>query len=135
MTLFNKSSHGSEISLDWIPVRGDSMWPALRSGDEAGLERRERTPRAGDVVVARVAGAFLIHRVSRVTSASVVLRGDNCARSDPAVKPEAVVGVVRRVRRGKMRLEVNEWDCGPTLLGKWRVALKRRTAALLWRAE
>ncbi|MCP3142182.1 S24 family peptidase [Pyxidicoccus xibeiensis] len=119
-------------TLSWIPVRGDSMWPSLRAGDLAGVEPLEREPRPGDVVLARFDHALVLHRVRRCEAGAVVLRGDNSPAEDPLLPCSRVLGHVRRVRRGGAVLEAG-WDQGPWRLGRWRVAVKWRLAALLGR--
>ena len=121
----------SNSRLDWYRVSGDCMWPALRSGDEVGLARPRTGPRPGDVVVARVPGSFVVHRVVSIASGSVVLRGDNCDRDDPRLPVERLLGVARRVRRSGKILASSEWDSGPTLAGRLRMRLRRRLAGLL----
>jgi len=119
-------------SLHWVPVRGDSMWPSLRSGDLAGVEPLARAPQPGDVVLARFDHALVLHRVRRCDSSRVALRGDNSPAEDPPLPPSRVLGLVRRVRRSGVVLEEG-WDQGPSWLGRWRVAVKWRLAALLGR--
>jgi signal peptidase len=116
----------------WIPVRGDSMWPSLRSGDLAGVEPLAREPRPGDVVLARFDHALVLHRVKRCEAGVLALRGDNSPSDDPPLPPSRVLGRVCRVRRSGVVLEEG-WDRGPSRLGRWRVAVKWRLAALLGR--
>lgn len=119
-------------ALRWIPVRGDSMWPSLRAGDLAGVEPLERAPRPGEVVLARFDHALVLHRVRRCDDGVLALRGDNSPAEDPPLPPSRVLGLVRRVRRSGVVLEAG-WDRGPSRLGRWRVAVKWRLAALLGR--
>jgi signal peptidase I len=129
------SSDASGIRLGWIPVRGDSMWPALRSGDAAGYVRLEGAPAVGSVLVARIGGALCAHRVESVSAGGglITLRGDNSARQDPPVSADQVLGVVRSVRRANR--ELTAWDVGPSAVGLARVAVKRVVARLLRRAS
>ena len=126
------SSPVAPSALRWIPVHGDSMWPSLRSGDQAGVEPLEGTPRPGDVLLARFDHALVLHRLTRWESGVVALRGDNTATEDPPLAPSRVLGRVRQVRRGGVVLEAG-WDQGPRWLGRIRVAVKWRLAALLGR--
>ncbi|MFP2956575.1 S24/S26 family peptidase [Myxococcus sp. 1LA] len=116
----------------WIPVRGDSMWPSLRSGDHAEVAPLEGMPRPGDVLVARFDHALVLHRLRRWEPGAVALRGDNAAQEDPPLPASRVLGRVRRIRRGGVVLE-SGWDVGPRWLGRLRVAVKWRLAALLGR--
>lgn len=70
--------------LDVVEVRGGSMAPALQPGDRLLVVRAIRTPRVGDVVLARDprdAGRELIKRVAEVAPSGVVLHGDNPSSS------------------------------------------------------
>lgn len=109
------------------------MWPALRSGDEAGFARLECAPTVGAVVIARIGGALLAHRVLGVDASGVRLRGDNSLTDDPRVPESQLLGEVRCVRRGGRELE--RWDVGPTVAGRARVVVKRAVARVLRRAS
>ncbi len=75
----------------WQAVRGDSMLPALRDGDEVLLASPVEVT-VGDVVVVRVPSrpGTILHRVVHREGARVVTRGDACLRNDP-VLPRANV--------------------------------------------
>ena len=120
--------------LPWIPVRGDSMWPALRSQDRARIDALSAPPVPGDVVVIRAGAAFTIHRVVSVSEDGVVrARGDNCAFMDAPAPLSCVAGVVRVIERGGRRLERAEWDVGPSQWGRVRLHLKRAFGASMRR--
>ncbi len=126
-----RSSHPvSEEGLCWIPVNGDSMWPSLRAGDVACVEPLVGEPGLGEVVLARLAEALVVHRVLRREASGYRLRGDNSDAEDPLLPPSRVLG---RVRRGGEVLEQGRWDVGPRRVGRWRVVVKRRLASLLGR--
>jgi hypothetical protein len=110
------------------------MWPALRSGDEAGFAPLGQLPSPGEVLIARIPGAIVIHRVTRVDAAGVIsLRGDNCAHEDPPVRLADTLGRVEVVRRRGRELRGAAWDCGPRLLGALKVRLGGRLRRLLGR--
>jgi hypothetical protein len=120
--------------LSTIPIRGDSMWPTLRDGDEAVVVQGPRTFRPGEVVVARTEGAIVVHRVLKVAERSITLKGDNCGRSDSPVPLSAVLGRVETVIRGGKAVPAEAWDVGPTTRGWFRARL-RRTLRWLWRGR
>lgn len=126
-------THAEQESTCWVPIRGDSMWPSLRSGDVAGVEPLVEAPRPGEVVVARFAQELVVHRVVRCEADTCVLRGDNVLTEDPSLPRAKLLGRVSQVRRGGEVLARARWDVGPRRLGRWRVAVKRRLAALLGR--
>ena len=73
--------------VDVVEVRGRSMAPALQPGDRLFVVRAIRSPRVGDVVLARDPrdGALeLIKRVADVGPSGAVLHGDNPAFSTDA---------------------------------------------------
>lgn len=133
MPLSPPENSATDPRVHWIPVRGGSMWPALRPGDEAGFTGVTDSLREGQVVVARLPSAIVAHRVVSAEGDSVTLKGDNCRAADPSVTRDAILGVVSHVRRGGRILAAAEWDCGPTRLGALRLSLRRRTARV-WRA-
>ncbi|QSQ26241.1 S24/S26 family peptidase [Pyxidicoccus parkwayensis] len=108
------------------------MWPSLRSGDLAGVEPLAREPRPGEVVLARFDHALVLHRVKRCDAGVLALRGDNSPSDDPPLPPSRVLGLVRSVRRSGVVLN-DDWDSGPSWLGRLRVVVKWRLAALLRR--
>jgi hypothetical protein len=117
-------------ALNWIPVRGDCMWPALRAGDLAEWISLGAAPAAGTVVVARTGSGLRAHRVIAAAGSTLWLCGDNDSVPDAPLPRAAVLGQVRRVRRGGRLLEPHEWDRGPTLHGRARFVLRAGVRAL-----
>ncbi len=109
------------------------MWPSLRSGDVACVEPLQEPPRPGQVVLARLGQALVVHRVRRWEGPRCVLLGDNARAEDPPLPWGRVLGRVGPVRRGGKVLGPERWDWGPRCWGRWRVALKRGWVALLGR--
>jgi signal peptidase I len=79
-------------------VAGGSMHPTLRDGDVVLIEPIERCHR-GDVVVAKLDGRIVMHRVVSVDGDHVRLRGDNRVECDPPIALADVIGRVARVER------------------------------------
>jgi signal peptidase I len=123
MSLVRSEDEARSSRLGWIPIRGDSMWPSLKTGDEAHIVPLEREPTVGKVVLARISGVLVLHRVEGRQGAALVLRGDNCVLADAPVPLEQVLGTVGQVRRGGQLTE--GWDVGRTWLGRARLVLKR----------
>lgn len=84
----------------WMPVRGGSMSPRLRPGDQV-LVDLSRSWVCGDVVVVGAHCGLVVHRIVAVVGdgARVITKGDAVRHCDRAVKRAAIVGVVIRVRR------------------------------------
>ena len=110
--------------LGWIAVRGDSMWPTLRSAD-AVLCECVAVARPGEIVVAKLPSGVVAHRVVSWSAGGVVLRGDNTASNDATVCADRVLGRVTRVRRGDREASLADLDVGPRLVGRARLQLKR----------
>jgi len=76
----------SALSAAWRPVEveGYSMLPTFVPGEKLWARRLWRTPRVGEVVVARDPqrpGQWIIKRVAQVSAAGIELRGDNSEAS------------------------------------------------------
>jgi signal peptidase len=114
------------------------MWPALRSGDEAHCQRLARTPEVGEIVVARLGEAFVVHRVRQLTARGLVMRGDNCAASDPVVPLEEVVGVVTELRRKGRKVSAGQVGVGRFTMHRamfWMRAKAIRVAGAMRRVQ
>lgn len=87
--------------LWWQRVRGSSMSPALREGDEVLLTLERAPVLPGDVVVTRgPSGNLILHRVIASGPDAVVTRGDACLHDDQPVPPARVLFRALSLRRG-----------------------------------
>jgi phage repressor protein C with HTH and peptisase S24 domain len=78
---------------------GDSMYPAIRSGDYLEIAPCDVSQlRRGDVILAMTERGLTAHRVVGLRRTGITMRGDNALRSDPSVRPEDVLGRVENVR-------------------------------------
>jgi len=78
---------------------GDSMYPAIRSGDYLEIAPCDVSQlRRGDVILAMTERGLTAHRVVGIRGTGITMRGDNALRSDPSVRPEDVLGRVENVR-------------------------------------
>ena len=88
-------------------VGGASMEPTIHVGESVRIVAAP-VVRCGDVVVADICGALVVHRALVVRETGIVCCGDNLRRRDPAIAPDAVYGVAiaiqggRRLRGGPM---------------------------------
>lgn len=100
--------HGLALWKVMIPiVHSESMAPTLRRGDELELDHADNL-RVGDVVLYRYDRLFVCHRIHRIQSSRLFLRGDANAGSFEEVDVGDVVGrVTGLVRRGR------RFDIGP----------------------
>lgn len=84
---------------------GDSMYPAIRSGDYLHIVPCDASKlRIGDIILARTERGLTAHRIVRIRvaegSLQFTMRGDNALRCDRLVAAEAVLGVVESVENG-----------------------------------
>ena len=83
---------------------GDSMYPAVRSGDYLHIVPCGMTElRRGDVVLTATERGLTAHRIVRIGERDgaprIITRGDNSLRSDPPVGAADVLGRVAQVDR------------------------------------
>lgn len=84
----------------WIRARGASMHPVIPHDSDILVETAgDRAYAVGEVVLAVGAhGTLVAHRIVRVSSTEVGLRGDHCIRTDVPVPLCQVLGTVVAVR-------------------------------------
>lgn len=78
---------------------GDSMYPAIRSGDYLHIVRCDASElRRGDVVLAAMERGLTAHRIVRISerdgALTITTRGDNALRSDPPIEARDILGRV-----------------------------------------
>jgi hypothetical protein len=72
---------------------GDSMYPTIRSGDTVEIAPCDPASLGtGDVVLASTVRGLTLHRIVRISSAGIVIRGDNALSSDAPVAPANILG-------------------------------------------
>jgi signal peptidase I len=81
---------------------GDSMYPAIRSGDYLHIVPCDASElRVSDVILAMTERGLTAHRIVRIRDAEgglrITMRGDNALRSDHPVAPEDILGRVERI--------------------------------------
>ena len=120
-------------------VAGDSMSPALASGETAVVEPlRGELPRVGDVLLFAVdGGPPIVHRMvaGRRHGALLLLatKGDNARLWDPVVPETAVLGRVTAVERHCQTLPLpRRIPALPDRVRGWRTLLRHARA---WRTE
>lgn len=84
---------------------GDSMYPAIRSGDYLHIVPCDASKlRLGDVILATTERGLTAHRIVRIRDAEdgvrITMRGDNALRSDRPVAPADILGRIESVENG-----------------------------------
>ena len=89
-----------------MPV-GVSMWPMLKNRRDAIVIQKVARPlKTNDVVLyKRSNNRYVLHRIIRIDGDSLVIRGDNCDRSERDVKTGDVIGVLQGFYKGKRYID------------------------------
>lgn len=91
----------------WIPVQGKSMLPFLRERDRVLLKRVEIADTAiGDMVLARWAQGYVLHRVIRKDGNTLWLVGDNNLAQVEKIAAADLIARVVEVRRAERPVAV-----------------------------
>lgn len=116
----------------WVEVRGASMGPLLRSGDQVRVSPdRVSTLQPGELVLAvSGTGQFLVNRVVSQSAVTVILRGDACPAPDPALSRSQILGIVDQARRGKRLIPLASSGLARPL---WSSVLRLRNVWQQWR--
>ena len=99
----------SDSAVEALPLRisGNSMSPFLIHGrDTVYLSRLDRPVRRGDMLLyRRDSGAYVLHRVHKVTDRGYTMLGDAQIIPEPGIRPEQAIALVSRVVRLGKSLE------------------------------
>jgi len=108
----------------YVSVTGRSMYPIIREGDQVLVSLGCAGIRRGDVIVFRLEGVLIAHRVLSIgrTDAGyrLVTKGDNVPYFDDPLSDNQIVGRVLAVKRGDrhVRFDTLVWQ----VLG-WLIAV------------
>ena len=100
-----------------ITPTGNSMLPFIRGGRDRVVLRRQDGMAAGDIVLARIGGRYVLHRVLGVSGTHLTLMGDGNIRATEPCTASDVIGTVVEIIRPDGR------RCSPGKGRVWR-ALK-----------
>ena len=88
-----------------ILLNGSSMFPLVRYQKEyVTIVQLTGMPAAGDIVLFSQNEKYIVHRVWEVREGKVLTWGDNCAGPDGWNRPEAILGKVVLVERGRRKI-------------------------------
>ena len=117
-----------------IAVRGRSMRPLLRDGDEIELVARRGLPEPGQILlVRRDEGTWVLHRVTRSDGCGFFLRGDaQLIEEGPFAEEQVVAVAVAAVRggrafsleRGARSMAGRFWSAAPAVRSALRAVLR-----------
>lgn len=95
-----------------IRARGNSMLPYIRGDRDNVVLQRAESVEVGDIVLVRLPGRFVMHRIIEAQGDSFVMMGDGNIRGTESFSREEIIGKVvcivkpdgRRVIPGKARV-------------------------------
>lgn len=113
-----------------IGTRGDSMLPFIRGGRDSVVLKKCTEPAVGDIVLARVGGRYIMHRIIAVDAESCTMMGDGNLVGTESFDRSDLIGRViwvvrpgeKRVRPGKARLWRSLLPLRRYLLAMYRIA-------------
>ncbi len=121
---------GREVILR---ARGNSMLPFIRDGRDSVVLHSCDDPQVGDIVLVRLPGRYVMHRIIRHEGETYTMMGDGNVRGTESFRKEDVLGKVtgiirdggREIKPGKGRL----WHL-LLPVRRWILAIYRRIPAL-----
>lgn len=103
-------------------VKGNSMYPLIRSGKDAVtiLRCNKDTLKRGDIILFRSHAYdldYVLHRIYRIQGEQVQTLGDGNLRLDPWTAKEKVCGRAVRIQRGSLNIIPQQfiWRCFASL--------------------
>lgn len=89
-------NEGREVSF--TPL-GSSMLPFIRGGKDSVWLRKLDTVSVGDIILIRLPGRYVLHRVIATDGSTITLMGDGNIRGTEQCTPEDVLGTVVAIER------------------------------------
>ncbi|MGC9398740.1 MAG: S24 family peptidase [Anaerolineae bacterium] len=110
-----------------LHVRGRSMLPTLRPGDEIVVESvAPEDLRRGDWIVVRVSQQLLVHRLLDFTrEGSLLTKGDAQRAPDPPCAPQDVLGKVTALKREGKIIPLHPQSASEKIKTLWHLILAR----------
>ena len=92
---------GRDVTLS---PRGSSMLPFIREGRDSVVLRKEPSVKKGDIVLVRLPGRYVMHRIIREEGEHLTLMGDGNLQGTESCTRADVLGTVHTILRdGKPR--------------------------------
>lgn len=80
---------------------GSSMLPFIRGGKDSVTLRKKDTAEVGDIVLVRLPGRYVLHRIIALDGEIVTLMGDGNLVGTEACTRADIMGTVTLIQRGK----------------------------------
>lgn len=89
--------------------RGFSMWPLLRQNrDLLVIRKPERELRKYDIVLFKVNGKYLLHRIIEIKGDTIVTAGDHNSFKDRPIQRSMIFGILTAVVRDGKEINVDD---------------------------
>ena len=95
--------NGKEVALT---IRGNSMWPLLRSGrDKIFLKKLDFYKKYDIILYRRNSGCYVLHRIVGKKNGAFILAGDGEYKTEyPIYAEQIIAGAVRVIRKKRLFL-------------------------------
>ena len=80
---------------------GSSMLPFIRGGKDSVTLRKKDSAEVGDIVLVRLPGRYVLHRIIALDGEKVTLMGDGNLAGTEACTRADIMGTVTAIQRGK----------------------------------
>ena len=89
---------------------GYSMYPMIRQGRDTVLIRPcNGRLKKYDVVLYKVNGNYILHRIIKVIPDSYIIRGDNCINKEYGITDADILGVLTEFYRDNKQIKVDDF--------------------------
>ena len=85
---------------------GSSMLPFIRGGKDSVTLRKMPSAEVGDIVLVRLPGRYVLHRIIALDGEKVTLMGDGNLVGTESCTLQDIMGTVATIQRGKKRTVV-----------------------------
>lgn len=82
---------------------GNSMLPFIRGGKDSVTLRKKPSAQVGDIVLVRLPGRYVLHRIIALEGEKITLMGDGNLVGTESCMQGDIMGTVIAIQRGKMR--------------------------------
>jgi len=107
---------------------GSSMLPFIRGGRDSVVLIKKETVEVGDIVLVRLPGRYVLHRVIKADGDSITLMGDGNIRGTEECRREDVMGTAVEIIKGNRSVKPGKGQFWRALLPvrRYILAIYRR---------
>ncbi len=119
--------------VEFVP-RGVSMRPFIEGGKDKVILKSCREPQVGMVVLAKIGGSYVLHRIYKIRGEQIILQGDGNLTGQEVCKAADIIGYVVRLKgwdgKRKRLPKGTIWHHLPLFLRKFFLKVYRVVIAL-----